>query len=383
MPASVDQVFGEALAHHHAGRLAQAEQGYRRVLRTTPTHADSLHLLGVIGLQTGNLEPALQLVERAIALRPDGAIYRSNLGQILERLDRRDDAEIAYRTAIEIDARCAEAFNNLGRLLQSKDELREAASCFRNAIDISPDYAEPHANIGNLLKDRGDLDGAIAAFRHAIALRPDISMLHSNLLLTLHYHADYGPADLAREHREWAERHVRPLESGRTPHGNDRNPDRRLRIGYVSPDLRDHAVARFLLPLLENHDRQQVELFAYADVARPDSTTERIRKQCDHWRDTHALTDARFAAGVREDGIDILVDLAAHSGHNRLLTFARKPAPVQVTYLAYCSTTGVDAIDYRLTDRFLDPSPDDEIDYVEHSVRLPHCYWCYAAPSNR
>jgi protein O-GlcNAc transferase len=382
MPASVDQLFAEALGHHHAGRLAEAEQGYRRILRSVPAHADSLHLLGVIGLQTGNLEPALTLVERAVALRPDGAIYRSNLGQILERLDRRDDAEIAYRKAIEIDARCAEAFNNLGRLLQSKDQLREAASCFRNAIDLVPDYAEPHANIGNLLKDRGDLDGAIAAFRRAIELRPDLSMLHSNLLLTLHYHAGYGPADLAREHREWAQRHVLPLASGREPHTNDRNPERRLRIGYVSPDLRDHAVARFLLPLLERHDRHQVEIFAFSDAAKPDAMTARIREQCDHWRETRALSDAELAASVRDDGIDILVDLAAHSGHNRLLTFARKPAPVQVTYLAYCSTTGVDAIDYRLTDRFLDPPGEDESHYVERSIRLPHCYWCYAAPVN-
>lgn len=380
MATSVDQVFAEALAQHQAGRLAAAEQGYRAILRQYPDHADSLHLLGVIGLQMGHAQQALGLIEHAVQLRPDGAIYRSNLGQVLERLGRFDEAEHAYRAAIEADPGCAEAFNNLGRLLQSKDHLREAESCFRNAIDLSPAYAEPHTNIGNLLKDRGDLDGAIAAFRRGIELRPDLSMLHSNLLLTLHYHADYSPADLAREHRRWAERHVVPLTWDRPAHRNDPDPERRLRIGYVSPDFREHAVARFMLPLLENHDRQQVEIFAYADVATPDSTTARIREQCDHWRETQALSDAQIAASVRDDEIDILVDLAAHSGHNRLLTFARKPAPVQTTYLAYCSTTGVNAIDYRLTDRFLDPPTDDEACYVERSVRLPHCYWCYAAP---
>ncbi|HUF71903.1 MAG TPA: tetratricopeptide repeat protein [Gammaproteobacteria bacterium] len=382
MPASVDQVFAEALEHHHAGRLAEAEKGYRLILEAVPEHADSLHLLGVIGLQTGHLEPALDLVQRAVSLRPDGAVYHSNLGQVLERLGRFDDAERAYRMASEVDPGCAEAFNNLGRLLQGEGQLGEAESHLRKAIEISPDYAEPHANLGNLLKDRGDLDGAIEAFRRAIELRPDLSMLHSNLLLTLHYHADYSPADLAREHRQWAERHVWPLRSERAPHRNHPDPNRRLKVGYVSPDFRAHAVARFMLPLLENHDRQSVEIYAYSDVARPDEMTDRIRAECDHWHDIGTSGDRQLAASVRSDGIDILVDLAAHSGRNRLLTFARKPAPVQITYLAYCSTTGVDAIDYRLTDRFLDPSSDDEANYSERSIHLPHCYWCYAAPSS-
>jgi predicted O-linked N-acetylglucosamine transferase (SPINDLY family) len=152
-----------------------------------------------------------------------------------------------------------------------------------------------------------------------------------------------------------------------------------LRIGYVSPDFREHALARFVLPAFEQRDRVALEVFAYSDGARPDRVTDRIRAAVDQWRDVHALTDERLADAVREDGIDILVDLAMHSAHNRLLVFARKPAPVQVTYLAYCSGTGVDAIDYRLTDRFLDP-PGNDACYTERSFRLPACYWCYSAP---
>jgi predicted O-linked N-acetylglucosamine transferase (SPINDLY family) len=132
--------------------------------------------------------------------------------------------------------------------------------------------------------------------------------------------------------------------------------------------------------MLEHHDRGTVEIFAYADVPQPDSTTALLRAQCDHWRDVANTSDAELAAHVRHDRIDILIDLAAHSGRNRLLAFARKPAPVQITYLAYCSTTGVDAIDYRLTDRFLDPPDTDPAVYAEKSIRLPNCYWCYSAP---
>jgi protein O-GlcNAc transferase len=377
---SVDREFTLALELHQAGRLAEAEQGYRRILERQPEHADSLHLLGVVALQTGHLDSALALVQRAIALRPDGAVYRNNLGQILERLERGDDAAQAYDAALALDPHYAEACNNRGHLLQRRDRLADAEADFRKAIRLDPRYAEPHTNLGNLLKDRGELDEAIASYRRAIALRPDLSLLHSNLLLTLHYHRDYSPADLLREHRQWADRHVAPLIGARQPHGNAPDPERRLRIGYVSPDFREHALARFVLPAFERHDRAHVEIFAYSDVARPDAVTALIETEVDHWRDVHAQSDDRLADTVRDDRIDVLVDLAAHSAHNRLLVFARKPAPLQVTYLAYCSTTGVDAIDYRLTDRFLDPPGEGEAHYTESSVRLPGCYWCYSAP---
>jgi protein O-GlcNAc transferase len=378
---TIEREFLSALELHRAGRLAEAEQGYRRILQRQPQHADSLHLLGVIALQSGHLGAALELVERAVALRPDGAVYRNNLGQILERLERGDEAAQAYEAALALDPRNAEACNNLGHLLQRRDRLAEAETLLRRAIGLDANYAEPHANLANLLKDRGELDEALASYRRAIELRPDLSLLHSNLLLALHYHSAYSPAELAREHRQWAARHVAPLESTRRPHGNNRDPERRLRVGYVSPDLREHAVARFVLPAFERHDRAQIEVFAYSDTARADAVTALIRSRVDRWRDVHALSDEQLAAAVRDDGIDILVDLAAHSAHNRLLVFARKPAPVQVTYLAYCSTTGVDAIDYRLTDGFLDPPGGDDAHYTERSVRLPGCYWCYSAPS--
>jgi predicted O-linked N-acetylglucosamine transferase (SPINDLY family) len=379
--ADIDQAFALALEQHQSGRLAEAEQGYRQILQRQPDHADSLHLLGVVALQSGHLEPALALIQQAVALRPDGAIYRNNLGQVLVRLGRDDEAIRAYEAAIGLDAEYAEAFNNLGYTLEGRDRLAEAEAHYRKAIRLNPDYAEPYLNLGNVQKDRGELDAAIESYRRAIALRPDLSGLHSNLLLTLHYHAGLTPEDIAREHREWAKRHVAPLAAERRPHANDPEPNRRLRIGYVSPDFREHPVARFILPLLQHHDRRQFEIFAYSDVTRPDRVTATIQAHADQWRDVNNLGDEQLANAIRDDRVDILVDLAAHSGRNRLLVFARKPAPVQVTYLAYCSTTGVDAIDFRLTDRFLDPPGEDSSHYTERSVRLPHCYWCYSAPT--
>jgi protein O-GlcNAc transferase len=375
-----DQAFALALEHHRAGRLAEAERGYRAILQIQPEHADSLNLLGLIAMQTGNLDHAFTLVQRAVTLRPDAPLCRNNLGQVLERLGRDDEAAHCYETAIALDPAYAEAHNNLGFLRHRQDRLAEAEALYAEAIELDGEYAEPHANRGNLLKDRGEIDAAIGSHRRAVELRPDLAALHSNLLLTLHYHPDFSPADLAREHRVWAERHVTPLAALRRPHENGSEAERRLRIGYVSPDFREHPVARFMLPLLLEHDRRQVEVFAYSDVTAPDTVTSLLREHVDQWRDVAALRDEQLADAVRADGIDILVDLAAHSGGNRLLTFARKPAPIQVTYLAYCGgTTGVDAIDYRVTDRFLD-LPGEADDYTETSMYLPHCYWCYSAP---
>jgi predicted O-linked N-acetylglucosamine transferase (SPINDLY family) len=376
---SADQAFTLALERHRTGRLAEAERRYRAILQHEPQHADSLHMLGVIALQTRNFASALELVQRAAALRPDAAACRNTLGQILERLGRDDEAAGCYEAAIELDPGYAEVYNNLGYLRARQDRLQEAEALYRNAIELEPGYAEPYTNRGNLLKDVGELDAAIACYRRAIELRPDLSALHSNLLLTLHYHADYSPADLLREHRAWAARHAAPQAAAHRPHENGREPDRRLRVGYVSPDFREHPVARFILPLLREHDRQQVEVFTYSDVTRQDPVTRLVRDHVDQWRDVATLKDEQLADLVRADEIDILVDLAAHSGHNRLLMFARKPAPVQVAYLAYCSTTAVDAIDYRITDRFLDP-PGEPGHYTETSLHLPHCYWCYSGP---
>jgi predicted O-linked N-acetylglucosamine transferase (SPINDLY family) len=171
--------------------------------------------------------------------------------------------------------------------------------------------------------------------------------------------------------------HAEPLATDLPRHENDRDPDRRIRVGLVSPDFMEHPVGRFILPLLENHDQDRFEMVCYSDVRAPDELTARVRSNADLWQDVFELCDLKLAEKIREDKVDVLVDLAAHTRGHRLRTFARKPAPVQVTYLAYCGTTGVKAIDYRLTDRFLDPPGMDESIYCEKSIRLEGCYWCY------
>ena len=223
----------------------------------------------------------------------------------------------------------------------------------------------------------GEAGRSVACYRRALELKPDFAAAHSNLVYTQIFCPGYDAQTLYEEHRRWNQQHAAPLAKFIQPHLNDRSPDRRLRIGYVSPDFRCHPVGRFLLPLLESHDHESFEIFCYASVRIPDAMTDRCRAHADVWRDVLGLSDEQVADAIRQDRIDILVDLTMHMANNRLLVFARKPAPVQVTYLAYCGTTGLGTMDYRLTDPYLDPPGQDERFYCEQSIRLPETYWCY------
>ena len=184
------------------------------------------------------------------------------------------------------------------------------------------------------------------------------------------------------EHRLWGERHAEPFKRLILPHAKSRNPNRRLRIGYVSADLWRHAISHFFIALLEHRKSPDFEVFCYSNVARPDETTERMRRSCDGWRDIRALSDDAVADLVRSDGIDILVDLSGHTAGNRLGVFARNPAPIQVTYLGYPNTTGMTAIDFRLTDGLADPPGITDHLNVEKLWRLPGCAWCYDPPAD-
>ena len=255
--------------------------------------------------------------------------------------------------------------------------LDEAIDEFRLATELRTDFAEAFNNLGNALKTRGDLDGAIGAYRAAVMLRPEVATGHSNLIFSMLYDAKNDAKAIAAETAEWDRRYGQPLASSILPHENDREPDRKLRIGYVSPDFRKHVVGQNLLPLFNHHNRGEFEIFCYAQVAAPDAMTARFEKMADHWLSIVGMTDEEAAARIRKDRIDILVDLAMHSGDNRLLVFARKPAPVQVCCFAYPGTTGLSAMDYRLTDPHLDPPGMFDEFYSEKSVRLADSWWCY------
>jgi predicted O-linked N-acetylglucosamine transferase (SPINDLY family) len=369
--------FNLGVALHDAGRIDEAIACYRRALALEPDSTAARTNLGNALKASGRLEEALGEYRQAVALEPRSATTHYNLGVAFEDARRLDDAIESYQRALTLDPSSLPALNNLGHALQDAGRLEEAVAAFRRAIELQPTRAETHNNLGTALKDQGRIEEAIAAFRAALRLDPDAIRAQSNLLLDLHYLAHAEPEAIFREHREWNRFHAEPLAKSCAPHPNDPSPDRRLRIGYVSPDFRSHSVAFFLEALLASHDRDAFEIVCYADLRRPDETTARMREHADHWREIAALSDVQVAELVRADRIDILVDLAGHTARHRLLVFARKAAPVQVSYLGYCDTTGLSAMDYRLTDAFADPPGMTEHLHSEQLIRLAPSAWCF------
>jgi predicted O-linked N-acetylglucosamine transferase (SPINDLY family) len=408
---AIQQEMAAAIAHHQAGRLSPAEAGYRKILAARPQHAPALHLLGVLLSQTGKQQDAEALLRKAIAAMPDFAEAHGNLGMCLFARGKLDAAIASYRRALKLNPNLPEAHCNLGTALLAKGQVEEAVACLRLALQLRPDQAGIYSNLGNVLAECGRLDEAVDCFNRAAALRPDLvgvqvnlanalanrgdversiavsrtalerhptcAFAHGNLLYAMHFVAGIDPQSIFAEHKAWNERHAQPLIARRQRHDNDPTTDRRLKVGYVSADFRSHSVAYFIEPLLAHHDRDAVEVYCYADVPSPDKVTARLQQLAQHWRDIAGLSNTHLAERIRADRIDILVDLAGHTANNRLLAFAEKPASVQVTYLGYPDTTGLSAIDFRLTDAFADPPGTTDSLHTEQLVRLQGSFLCF------
>ena len=347
------QALAEARARHQSGDLPAAEAGYRAAL------------------DAGSLPPEL----RADALH--------GLGVLLRQAGRPSEAIIALREAAAAAPEDAAIHHNLAAALGETGTLGEAIAHYERALDIAPNYALAWKNLAVALQRQARLGDAIEASRRAVALDPTLRGTHSNLLFLMNHSSTHDPVSVFAEHRRWAMQHADHLTPARwADDGRDRNPARRLRVGYVSPDFREHAVAFFIEPLLRSHDREAVEVFCYANVETPDTTSERLRGLADEWRDTWGEPDDAVAARIREDGIDLLVDLAGHTRHNRLLVFARRPAPVQLSYLGYPNSSGLEAIDYRISDADADPEGTGKDLHNEQLVRLPRSFLCYQPPDD-
>jgi protein O-GlcNAc transferase len=377
-PDTARTYFDLAIALTDQGELDEAIEAYRQAIGIKPDYAEAYFNLGNVLKGHGKLDEAVAAYRQATTIRMDFAEAHANLGNTFVDLGKLDDAVAAYRQAIDINPNNAEAYYNLGNALKDRGELDEAVAKYRQALVLKPDYAEAHCNLAIVLMDQSKIDLAVAEYRRAISLKPDYADAHSNLLFCLNYADAISSEEVYREAVCWNERYAFRYRPPDASYYNERSPDRRLRIGYVSPDFRAHSVAYFLEPLLKGHDRAAVEVFCYAEVARPDTVTAQLQGLADHWLMTVGLSDDELAERIRVDGIDILVDLAGHTAHNRLLVFARKPAPVQVTWLGYPNTTGLKAIDYRLVDAVTDPAGNADACASETLVRLAGGFLCYA-----
>ncbi len=374
-PASAPETLpaveiAELAALFDAARFEEVENRTRLLLKRHPESGFAWKALGVSLESLGR--DGLPALRKATELMPDDADAHGNLGLALKNAGLLDDAATSYRRAIALQPDSAHAHNNLGNVLFNRMQMDEAAASYRRALALQPDFAKAHNNLGNVLKNLGQLDEAAASYRRALARQPDFAQAHSNLLFCLSHSAAMGAQELSEEHRRFAEQFESPLRSQWPQHRNARDPERRLQVGFVSADLRDHAVAHFVEPVLGLLAASpQLSLHAYYNHRIEDRVTLRLKRHFTHWHAVASLSDVALAQRIRDDDIDILVDLSGHTSLNRLMTFARKPAPIQVSWIGYPNTTGLQAVDYVLSDRFNAPHGLHEPYYVEKFARLP------------
>ncbi|HEX6277712.1 MAG TPA: tetratricopeptide repeat protein [Polyangiaceae bacterium] len=408
------EILARALARRRAGRNEEAESLLRKVISRNAENEQALFALSVLLFESRRFEEASRYLERLVSMYPHEPVFLTNLGEAYRRNGALERAAAAFERVLESDPDFPEARQNLGITLMDAGSaadalphleraaaLRPDSASFRvslawallklgrpgasleharRAVELDPTHAPAHHHLGNALVELGERAGAIASYRRAVELDPSDAHAHSNLILVALTDPSYDAPALHAESRGWAKLHADALRVHQRPHANVRDPDRPLRIGYVSPDLRAHPVRHFLRPLLLHHDRAAYEFHLYSSVERPDAVTEEFRDLAgNRFHDIRRSDDVDAAELVRRDGIDVLVDLALHGAGNRLRLFACKPAPVQVTWLGYAGTTGLDSIDYRISDPHFDPPGTDLGVYSETTLLLPESSWCYDA----
>lgn len=373
------EILAQARSLHQAGR-PEAEARYREALDRDPGLHAAWDGLGMIAHASRRWAVAVDAFERAVALAPRQAVYRVHLGAALTNAGRAGEAVRALEAALAIEPRSTAAWVNLGNACQRAGDADRAIEALERAIALDPARAAAHNNLGNLLKETGRVDEAMAAYRRALDAEPAFTTAASNMLVAQKLLDDRTPADVLATHRAWArtvERDVPPRAPVRP--GTD-VPDRPLRLGYLSPDAHV-ALPAFVRPVLASHDRERFRVHAYYNNPQRDERDPAIAARVTR-RVLAGLDDARAAALVAADDLDLLVDLAGHTGHNRLAIFARRPARVSFTWLDYVSTTGLSTIDFRITDAVADPPGDAELAHSERLLRLPVPAWCWTPPAH-
>ena len=345
---------------------------YQAALRLDPKNATACNKLGMALQAAGKMDEAIEAYQQMLALTPGSALAYNNIGSVQQAQGLIESAMQNYLRALDIEPRFAPFHFNLGTSLLILERFEEALKCFSNAIEFDPKSRAAHNNLISVLSKQGRIDEAIDRCRQALKIHPEWETLHSDLLFSLSHSPHVNAASLRAEHRRFAEQFEAPLCANWPQHGNVRDPGRRLRIGFVSADLNNHAVAHFITPVLENLVHAPgLEMLAYSNSKLNDHVTEHLRGLVSVWQQVDHLSHEELAQQINDDGIDILIDLSGHTGNNRLPTFARKPAPLQASWIGYPGTTGLQAMDYYLTDRHIAPPGLLDEQFTEKLLFLP------------
>lgn len=373
--ATVQEMIEQATGHIQQGNPGSAEQNCAAVLAVCHDDPNAWHLRGVAAHLQGRNFDALAWLERAVRLRPDQALFRYNLGVVEQALGEYDAARESYRRVLALDPGSTSAASNLIAVLTRQGRLSECLTLAEQLV--AREACGRHlSQLGNVRKMLGDVQESVEAYTRAVKVEPDNPALQSALLFARQYDPGIDDDDLSAKHRQWAGRFESPVNVSAMDHRPRAKP---LRIGFVSPDLGNHPVGIFLAPLLERLDRRRFVPCFYSDRSGQDEFNRRLRAGAALWRDTKSLSHDELFHRIQADGIDIAIDLAGHTDDNRLPVFARRAAPVQISWAGYVGTTGLANMDFLLCDRFHVP-PELESLHAERPLRMPHGYVCYEPP---
>ena len=368
--------LGNALSS--LGKHSEATANYLAALRLNPNLVEAHYNLGNSQMAQRQYNEAMNSFRQAIRLNPNYAAAYNNLGNAQKEAGDNNAAIESYRTAVRLQPDFARAYNNLAIVFREQDLLKEAYDAAQHALSIQSKFVDALISMGNISIDQGRPNIAIEYFQKVLNIEPNHPEAHTCLFTMMHYRPEYSAESLFKVAQEWGNRFTPDVQS-LTSCDNSPDPQRRLRIGYVSGDYYNHPVGYFIESVLNNHDSQRYEIFCYYNHNKYDELTTRLQKKAHLWRNISGLSNDAIIEQIHADGIDILIDLSGHTDRNRLLVFSRKPAPIQITWLGYFDTTGLNTIDYIIGDRYLIP-PDEEKRYTEQVLRLPNAYLCYSPP---
>ena len=355
----------------------EAAEVLKNTIHMKPEFAEAYNTLGAILTDWEKYEEAKQALLEAISIAPDNAKAYNNLGNAYERLDEYDQAIVQYEKAVELNPQYYQAYNNLGAALSNIEKYEEAQKVLKQAIQINSKFAESYHNMGLIFRLTGNYDEAIKHQRMAVSLKPEDENNFQVLLFSLNYSPDMSAEEIYDYYRQYDQKFGLPLKSKWKPFAQTKAPKNKLRIGYVSPDFKEHSMRNFLEPVLTHHNHDKFEIYAFAELKKEDQITQKYKSYADHWIRTDKMSDEEMAQKIRDVQIDILIDLAGHTKGNRLGVFALKPAPVSLSWwIGYGYTTGLSAIDYFLTDNVLAPEGSEHL-FAEQLCRLNQYSVCY------
>lgn len=349
-----------------------AKQSLLKILEESPNFYNGHHLLGLTYFKLGNIEEALNTLQNALKLNNNDPMLYYNIGSILIDYGRASEALQYLNSAIHLKSDFVEALNKITYVLSLLGELTLAKKTCETILRYTPNNVETLNNIGNICKDMGDISEALSYYQKALEIKPNYTEAFSNFLLNLHYIND-NQEEIWIYHKKFG--NLFPLDN--TKYEVDSVPNKKIKIGYLSPDLRNHSVSYFIKPILEKHNCTEFDVFCYNDSLYSDNTTSLLKTFCNNWKDVNSLNNDQLIKMIKDDNLDIIVDLAGHSGNNRINIFAKRLAKVQITYLGYPDTTGLSQMDYRITDQYADCDDADSF-YSEKLIRLEDTFLCYS-----